>query len=73
MDTSTPCKHRAPPTDLPRAGGGRLAGIIDTLLLWLERGRQRRHLGRLSNYMLKDIGITRADVEAELTKRSWRG
>jgi uncharacterized protein YjiS (DUF1127 family) len=39
---------------------------------WLERARQRRRLGQLSDHMLKDIGLSRADVESETAKPFWR-
>jgi uncharacterized protein YjiS (DUF1127 family) len=39
---------------------------------WRERWRTRRHLTRLSDYMLKDIGISRADVTEEAEKPFWR-
>ena len=42
------------------------------VLIWLERARQRRQLQQLSDHMLKDIGLSRADVEAEVTKPFWR-
>ena len=48
-----------------------LARAYDQLLIWLERSRQRQHLAMLSDHMLKDIGMTRADVEAEVSKRFW--
>ncbi len=44
---------------------------IDHLLLWLERARQRRVLEGSSDHMLKDMGLSRADVEAEIRKRPW--
>jgi uncharacterized protein YjiS (DUF1127 family) len=44
----------------------------EALLTWLERTRQRRELSQLSSHMLKDIGLSRADVEAEVTKPFWR-
>jgi uncharacterized protein YjiS (DUF1127 family) len=44
----------------------------EVLLTWLERVRQRRHLGQLSDHMLKDIGLSRADVERETAKPFWR-
>ncbi|MGH6904284.1 MAG: DUF1127 domain-containing protein [Geminicoccaceae bacterium] len=44
----------------------------EVLLTWLERTRQRRQLGQLSPHMLKDIGLSRADVEAEVTKPFWQ-
>jgi uncharacterized protein YjiS (DUF1127 family) len=43
-----------------------------TLLTWLDRARQRRHLRTLSDHMLRDIGLSRADVEGEAGKPFWR-
>lgn len=54
------------------AAGERLAWAYEQLLVWLERSRQRRHLAMLSDHMLKDIGLTRADVEAETSKPFWQ-
>jgi uncharacterized protein YjiS (DUF1127 family) len=48
------------------------AELAELVLTWFERARQRRELSRLSAHMLKDIGLTRADVEAELAKPFWR-
>ena len=48
------------------------AVVVEGVLAWLERARQRRHLGELSDHMLKDIGLSRADVEAEVAKPFWR-
>jgi len=33
--------------------------------------RQRRHLSALSDHMLRDIGVTRAEAEAESRKAAW--
>ena len=49
-----------------------VAAAYEQVLSWLERVRQRRHLAQLSDHMLKDIGLTRVDVEAELSKPFWR-
>ena len=46
--------------------------IADLVLTWFERARHRRQLGQLSNHMLKDIGLNRADVEIEAAKPFWR-
>jgi uncharacterized protein YjiS (DUF1127 family) len=54
------------------ATGARLAQAYEQLLGWLERAHQRRHLAQLSDHMLKDIGLTRAEVEAEILKPFWR-
>jgi uncharacterized protein YjiS (DUF1127 family) len=53
------------------ANGSLRAG--ETLLLWLERIRQRRALGSLNDHMLKDLGISRSDAGRETGKRFWEG
>ena len=45
---------------------------IDLLLIWQQRARDRRQLESLSDHMLRDIGLTRADVYAEASKPFWR-
>jgi uncharacterized protein YjiS (DUF1127 family) len=55
-----------------RVAGARLVQAYEQVLSWLERVHQRRHLAQLSDHMLKDIGLTRGDVEAELAKPFWR-
>jgi uncharacterized protein YjiS (DUF1127 family) len=49
----------------------RVGRIVDLVLTWHERARQRRHLRSLDNYMLRDIGLSRADVEGEAGKPFW--
>jgi uncharacterized protein YjiS (DUF1127 family) len=44
----------------------------DLLLIWQQRARDRRQLQSLSDHMLRDIGLTRADVFAEASKPFWR-
>jgi uncharacterized protein YjiS (DUF1127 family) len=44
----------------------------DRLLLWDERARQRRQLAELDDYMLRDLGLTRADVAGEIRKAFWQ-
>jgi uncharacterized protein YjiS (DUF1127 family) len=44
----------------------------DLLLIWHERARQRRQLSSLNDHMLRDLGLTRADVMAETSKPFWR-
>ena len=55
-----------------RVVGDRLVQAYEQVLSWLERVHQRRQLAQLSDHMLKDIGLTRADVEAEILKPFWR-
>lgn len=39
---------------------------------WQDRARQRRHLAELDDRLLRDIGLSRADVEAERRKLPWQ-
>jgi uncharacterized protein YjiS (DUF1127 family) len=50
----------------------RLRRAVDLLLTWRERARQRRQLRSLNDHMLRDLGLTRADVMAESSKPFWR-
>jgi uncharacterized protein YjiS (DUF1127 family) len=47
-------------------------GPVETLALWARRRRQRDALLSLDDYLLKDIGLTRLDAEAEWRKPFWR-
>ncbi len=49
-----------------------LGWIADRLLTWQERASQRAHLASLDDRMLKDIGLSRADVLAESSRPFWR-
>ena len=49
-----------------------LSKFFDVVLLWLQRRRERYHLAGLSDHVLKDIGVTRADVDGETRKAFWR-
>ena len=49
-----------------------LARAIETLLTFQERARQRHALRSLDERALKDIGLTRADVELECSKPFWK-
>jgi uncharacterized protein YjiS (DUF1127 family) len=46
--------------------------VAELLLTWHERSRQRHQLQCLSDHMLRDIGLSRADVLAEATKPFWQ-
>jgi uncharacterized protein YjiS (DUF1127 family) len=63
------------PRMLARAIGAILRSIEWIAALppqWAERARSRRFLRGLDDYMLKDLGLSRADVEREASKRFWR-
>ena len=46
--------------------------MVTLLLTWQQRARERRQLESLSDHMLRDIGLSRADVFAEASKPFWR-
>ena len=46
--------------------------VMETLILWSERSRQRRELAELNDRALKDIGLTRIDALRESAKPFWR-
>ena len=48
------------------------ARIFSLLLAWQERAAQRRMLQQLDDYMLRDMGLSRADVAREADKPVWR-
>ncbi len=55
----------------PGAIGALVAGLATWVRFWSERARQRRQLAALDDRMLKDIGLTRADVMSETDKPFW--
>jgi uncharacterized protein YjiS (DUF1127 family) len=50
----------------------RLIGMFHVILTWIERSRQRTELASHGDAILKDLGLSRADVEAECRKPFWR-
>jgi uncharacterized protein YjiS (DUF1127 family) len=77
--------QQMPVPTLVRLGGRRQAALVrvaallatrsrrlgETLMLWLERHRQRRALNALSDHMMKDLGLSRCDAGRESGKRFW--
>jgi uncharacterized protein YjiS (DUF1127 family) len=62
------------PVECRRAG--RIAAwprrVARAALLWLERARQRRVVDRLSDHLLKDLGLHRSDLDENSGNRSRR-
>ena len=54
---------------LPKAAGSL---VVQVLREWRRRSRDRAQLALLDDRMLRDIGITRADVVTEINKPFWR-
>ena len=51
--------------------GGLLLAALWWLIHWQDVARQRRRLAELDDRLLRDIGLTRADVERELRRSPW--
>ena len=69
MAAHTACTSRRPAglSAMPSFGA-----FLNLFQLWYERRRQRRGLLEMSDHMLKDIGLSRADAWAEGHKPFWR-
>jgi uncharacterized protein YjiS (DUF1127 family) len=65
------------PRTSPRAGRaaggtGLIARGLELVRAWHKARRDRRELAGLSDLMLRDIGLSRADVDRELLQPFWR-
>ena len=56
----------------PKTGRGLATHLFDQVFTWLDRSRQRRHLSELDDRLLRDIGVSRAEVEHEISLPFWR-
>ena len=54
-----------------KAGVGVVTHLLDRAVGWLDHVRQRRHLGQLDDRLLRDIGLSRAEVENEISRPFW--
>ena len=46
--------------------------VIDVLILWQQRSNESKHLAEMDARMLKDIGMSTAQVRWEAAKPFWR-
>lgn len=74
MMTKIECGNHSPSRlrVLARALSLELIDLGTLLLVWQARWRERARLDRLSDHMLKDLGISRADASREVGKPFWR-
>lgn len=49
-----------------------LVAFVEALLAWQERARQRRQLALMDDRLLRDIGVSRAEIARETEKPFWR-
>ena len=73
IDTS----RRFPTNRLPRilesAAPRRLVpDLLSRFRAWRERARSRHLLLQLDDRMLRDVGLSRSDVDSECTKHFWQ-
>lgn len=45
--------------------------MADFLLLWQSRAAERSQLAAMDDRLLRDVGLTRSDVERERSKPFW--
>ncbi|RJF90046.1 DUF1127 domain-containing protein [Oleomonas cavernae] len=45
---------------------------VTVALEWQRRKHERRHLAELDEYLLRDMGLSRADVAHETAKPFWK-
>jgi uncharacterized protein YjiS (DUF1127 family) len=62
-----------PWTRFVHAVDGGLETVVDTLLTWQRRHKDRMHLMSLDDRLLRDIGISYVEVDREASKPFWRG
>lgn len=46
--------------------------LLDQLVTWQQRHSERRYLLTLDERMLKDMGLSQADIEQEAAKPFWQ-
>ena len=49
-----------------------LTRLLNRIALWQERARSRRALQQLDDRMLRDVALSRSDVERECGKFFWQ-
>ena len=49
-----------------------LIGAADALLIWYDRSRGRQALLSMDDHLLRDIGLSQADIWDEARKPFWR-
>lgn len=50
-----------------------LASAWNALVAWQSRASRRSHLDALDDRMLRDVGLSRRDIQPEIDKPFWQG
>ena len=64
--------YRLPNVLAPAAPRGLLPNLLSRFLGWRERARSRHLLLQLDDRMLRDVGLSRSDVDRECNKHFWQ-
>ena len=74
LNAASPKSHVA----IPGTPGGIAAGLrnapvalLEMLAAWQRRSEERANLTKLTEYQLKDLGLSRGDVEEMARKAVW--
>ena len=49
-----------------------ISALADAFSAWNDRASQRRTLARLDDRLLRDMGLSRSDVDQEVSKPFWQ-
>lgn len=52
--------------------GGLLRGIAALIATWQSRAKQRRELQEMEPWVLRDLGLSKAEAASEAAKPFWR-
>jgi uncharacterized protein YjiS (DUF1127 family) len=69
---SRPYYDSVPQLTVRHRGRRWIRRAVDAVLTWHERAHERRQLMQLSDHMLRDIGISRAEALGEAEKPFWQ-
>ena len=77
IDLAEPGEHRGSTWQSWLGTGFRMLvrdtrALFDLFTTWQERAAMRHHLRTLDDRILRDIGLSRADMEREAAKHFWR-
>jgi len=71
MHTIVSAERLAGRASAPRESAAKVP-LLRRLVIWFERARQRQALLALDDFVLKDIGLSRADALREHDKPFWQ-
>jgi uncharacterized protein YjiS (DUF1127 family) len=69
MTTST---FALPFRSIAAGAAGLFTALVERLLTWQERAAERHYVRNLGDHELRDLGLSRADLEREYAKPFWR-